>query len=200
MPRIRRTGFTLVELMLALTLTAIAAALAGTTMVAARRTGERVEAHGEVRGADVRLRAMLTDMLRHAPSGDRTSEPLLQIRRNVDGTVLEFLTTGVHAPFGAGPVWRATLWEDSTGLRLQAVPVREDVTTPAITMQLPNGAALDIEVLEPTRAGEAAAWRADWPIAQTRPSAVRLHWRQKDTPGEPLVVVLSPLATDGSGQ
>jgi prepilin-type N-terminal cleavage/methylation domain-containing protein len=200
MPRRRRTGFTLVELMLALTLTAIAAAVAGTTMVAARRTGERVDAHIAVSGADVRLRGMLMEMLRHAPAGERASEPLLQIQRNAEGTVLEFLTTGVHAPYGAGAVWRATLWEDSTGLRLQAVPVRDDVISPAIAMHVPKGAALDIEVLEPTRGGERAAWRADWPVAQTRPAAVRLTWRQDGTPGEPLVVVLSPLATDGSGQ
>ena len=110
MARAARSGFTLVELMVALTLTAIAAGVAGGTMMAARRTGERVEAHKQENEAEVRLRAVLTDMLRHAPPGDAATEPLLQLRRDADGLVLEFLTTGVQAPLGTGPRTSRCSW------------------------------------------------------------------------------------------
>jgi len=193
-----RSGFTLVELMVALTLTAVAAGVAGSTMMAARRTGERVEAHTQDNEADIRLRAVLTDMLRHAPPGEAASEPLLQLRREADGVVLEFLTTGVQAPLGTGPMWRATLWTDSTGLRLHAVPLRDASTTAEITLTVPQASALEVEVLELFREGDPAAWRADWPVFQTRPSAVRLSWRHNGETREPLVVALHPLVADGS--
>lgn len=194
--RLRR-GFTLLELMLALTLTAIAAGVAGASIVAARRTGERVDAHKADGEAEARLRAVLTDMLRHAPAADRTSEPLLQLQRGETGTVLTFLTTGVQLPLGTGPVWRATLMVDNSGLRLDAAPVRGGVGGVPITMQLPGIHTLEVDVLEAARAGELAQWRSDWPLAQTRPTAIAVRWQRSAETATPLVTALDPL---GAGQ
>jgi prepilin-type N-terminal cleavage/methylation domain-containing protein len=194
--RVRR-GFTLLELMLALTLTAIAASVAGASIVAARRTGERVDAHKADGEAEARLRAVLTDMLRHPPAADRTSEPLLQLQRNETGSILTFLTTGVQLPLGTGPVWRATLMIDSNGLRLDAAPVAGGARGIPITMQLPGVRTLDVDVLEVARAGDLAQWRSDWPLAQTRPAAIALRWQRATETATPLVTVLDPL---GAGQ
>ncbi len=194
--RVRR-GFTLLELMLALTLTAIAASVAGASLVAARRTGERVAAHKTDSEAEARLRAVLTDMLRHAPAADRTSEPLLHLQRNESGTILTFLTTGVQVPLGTGPVWRATLMVDSNGLRLDAAPVAGSARGIPITMQLTGIRTLDVDVLEAGRAGDLVQWRSDWPLAQTRPAAIALRWQRATETATPLVAVLDPL---GAGQ
>lgn len=193
-----RGGFTLVELMLALTLTAIAAGVAGASLVAARRTGERVDAHKAEGEAEARLRAVLTDMLRHAPSAERVSEPLLQIHRDVTGARLEFLTTGVQLPLGTGPVWRATLQMDSAGLVLDAAPLRTDVRAVPLTMHLSGVRSLDVEVLEERRVGELPVWRTDWPIAQTRPAAISLAWLTQGAAQAPLVVTLDPLGASGA--
>lgn len=198
--------------MLALTLTAIAAGIAGTTLTAARRTAETITLHERTAEADARLRALLTDMLRHgAPaamgSGARGEEALLRVTPTRYGGQLVFLSRGVTAPFGTGPVWRVTLGSDGEALVLDAEPVGARDGDPVFAMHtsLPGITHLDVEVLEPATAFDGARWRGDWPLAQARPAAVSLDWSRdardgagresaRDARRAPLVVALDPLA------
>lgn len=196
--RVPRRGFTLLELMIALTLTAIAAGVAGTALSAARGASARVADHRRHGEAELRLRAALADMLRHTPAAESVNEALLSIERNATGATLQFLSRGVRPPFGTGPVWRVRLTHDSDGLLLRAEPLAADSAEPPLLMRLPDAQALDVLVLERATGLDASRWRPDWPLVQSRPAAVALTWsRDPDTreagAEATLVVALDPL-------
>lgn len=190
-----RRGFTLLELMLALTLTAIAAGVAGTALFTARRASESVRAQRAQGESELRFRAALRDLLRHAPDAAQVDVPLLQVQSSTEGARLEFLSTGVRPPFGTGTVWRVILTSDSTGLLLRAMPLRAEEPEVPVEYRVPGATALQVEVMEgagdePTR----GAWRTDWPVPQMRPAAISLQWRAADrTEATPMVVRLAPL-------
>lgn len=196
----RRRGFTLLELMLALTLTAIAAGTAGVALSAARHASTRVAEHRRVGEADTRFRSLLADMLRHAPAAEQVSEPLLTISRDVAGTTLQFLSQGVRPPFGTGPVWRVQLRQERAGLLLHASVLADDAREVPVIMQLEGATAFDVVVLERARGFEAASWRADWPVAQSRPTAVGVSWSttmpRATNQARDFVVALDPLAAE----
>ncbi|WP_396204246.1 type II secretion system protein J [Gemmatimonas sp.] len=198
-----RRGFTLVELMLALTLTAITATVAGSALVSARRTAERVREHGSATADDSRWRAMLADMLRHPPRPDQASEPLLRLNREGSTSSLQFLTVGVREPLGTGSIWRAVVTEDSAGLLLTASPITAGASDPIVQYRLADAQLVNITVLEPATARDAARWRIDWPIAQQRPAAIAIEWRTAGPSGSgarpPLVQSLDPLGSAFEG-
>ena len=120
-----RTGFTLLEVLLALLLTAVAVAIASLALRTAVTARDRVAEHRETLERESRLRAMLTDMLRHAPSAGSVDEPLLRVWRTpTGGAQLVFLSTGVRVPFGTGPTWRVTLTQIWRGTRARCHPDR----------------------------------------------------------------------------
>ncbi len=195
-----RTGFTLLELAIALSLTAIAASVAAGALWSARRTSEAQVRFGAYEGAEMRWRALLTDMLRHAPAAERVDEPLLALRETAHGPVLRFLSQGVQEPFGTGIIWVVVVREDSAGVLLEAQPLRSPAASlpdlapqPVLLSRLPAAEALRIEVLE-SGGGDASGptadrrsdqadqrWRPDWSLAQMRPSAVTIRWRDRRT-------------------
>jgi general secretion pathway protein J len=197
-----RRGFTLLELLLAITLTAIAAGAAGTALSAARTASARVATHRAQGEAASRFRAMLTDLLHHAPAAEAVSEPLLVIGRDAVGTTLQFLSQGVRPPFGTGPVWRVRVSRDGDRLLLRADPLGADRSEPSVMMALTDMASFEVLALERANGLEGARWRPDWPLAQRRPAALALSWTRRDAddaPGRdggqdaPFVVALDPL-------
>jgi general secretion pathway protein J len=202
----RRRGFTLLELMLALTLTAVAAGIASTTLVAARRTSDVVTDHQRHTEADARLRVLLTDMLRHAPNAAMADEPLLSVRPTLTetdaGAALTFLSRGVRAPYGTGPIWTVSLQVIGDSLVLEAMPAPHENTAPAasaIRVALGGVHRLDVRLLAPATALDGARWRADWPLAASRPAAIAIQWAAdsaRATTLPPLVVALDPLQSE----
>lgn len=197
-----RAGFTLLELVVALTLTAIAATIAGTAVSAARRTEDVVQSHRTGDEADLRLRALLQDMLRHAPSAAQADAPLLSVREANDTTTLTFLSRGVQPPFGTGPIWQVTVRRELDSLRVDAVPLRDGVAAPLgvapsrvvpLRMAVGGVTAFTVRALEPATPLEAARWRNDWPLATARPAAIALTWARRGVTVAPVVVSLDPL-------
>jgi hypothetical protein len=167
----------------------------------------------------------LVDMLRHAPpatvvgretdmrdgldldsrddrAGRRESgrEALLRITPTAHGQQLVFLSRGVEAPYGTGPVWEVTVDSDGDSLRLEAVPLdaretaaRGGAARATLRASVPRIGQLDVAVLEPATALGGVRWRRDWPLAQSRPAAVSLTWRSGG-PAVPLVVALDALS------
>lgn len=196
MSRSRRPGFTLLELLVALTLTGIAAALAATALSAVRGARAAQLHAGARMQADAQLRSLLIDMLRHAPAASAIDAPLLELAPTPDGPRLEFVSTGVREPFGVGELWRVVVRRVGDSLQLRAEPLRETSSQAPLAVTLPNVTALAIEVQEVARRGEVAPWRADWPLRQQRPGAIRLQWRaggEAIAEASPLLVALSPL-------
>ena len=149
----------------------------------------------------MRWRALLTDMLRHAPSAERVNEPLLTLRETEYGPELRFLSQGVVEPFGTGAIWAVVVREDRLGVLLEAEPLGIPSATmpdgthpPALLARVPASGALQIELLEAAVGGAGvrngvdnnARWRTDWPLAQMRPSAITIRWQDRRT-GDPVV-------------
>ncbi len=198
-----RRGFTLLELLLAIMLTAVAVAIAGSALRTATTAGERVDAHRATLEHDARLRSTLTDMLRHPPSAESVDEPLIRLSASASGDAqLVFLSKGVRAPFGTGATWRVTLSVDDTGLVLDAQPIGAATDGTVLHTVQPGVHQLSIRVLErvdglSSTAGGArrdAQWRSDWPLDRTRPAMIALEFGDA-TLTPPLIVALDPLAT-----
>ena len=196
MRRVRRAGsrgFTLVETITALTLTAIVITIAASALASAGDARARIEQHQRTLEAESRWRAAVTDMLRHAPRADAVDEPLVRVSRAGGGAVLTFLSVGVVQPFGTGRIWRVTIAADSAGLQLDAEPIGTGRPAARLHTVLPHIRGFDVAVLESATAP--AIWRGDWPVERSRPALLRLSF---DGNGEtatplPLLVNLAPL-------
>ena len=189
-----RRGFTLLEVIVAITVTGLALTTAGMALTAARSTASRIQRHVARTEADSRVRALLTDMLRHAPSAEQVDEPLLIVDRSGGPPVLRFLSTGVREPYGTGAVWRVEVAVRDSALVVQVTPTGRDRAVASLTAVLYPVSSFDVRVLEHVTGLDAPAWRADWPIAQDRPRALEITWQQPaDNLASPLRVVLAPL-------
>ena len=193
----RKLGFTLIEVILAIALTAVAIGVAASALTTATNVRERVLLHRETMEQNVRFRTTLIDMLRHAPNADAVDEPLMRMTQAAGGVVqFLFLSTGVQTPYGVGGAWRVTIAGTPRGVTLDAVPVSSPTGGPVLhTVFRPTsteGQVLHVRFLEPSSGGNTPRWRDDWPLERTRPSAVSLRFSDHVT-SAPLIVELSPL-------
>jgi len=190
----RRSGFTLLEVIVAITVTGLALTTAGMALTAARNTAARIQMHEARTEADSRVRALLTDMLRHAPAAEQVDEPLLVVERSGGTPVLRFLSNGVGEPYGTGGTWLVEVTARDSMLVVRATPTGRDREATPLTATLSSVSGFEVRVLEHATALDAPAWRADWPLALDRPRAIELTWRlsSNDAP-MPLRVVLAPL-------
>ncbi len=190
----RRRAFTLIEVITAITLTAIVLGIAGGALSAAGATRTTVLRHQHTLEADSRLRATLSDMLRHVPNAESVNEPLLRVLRHANGdAALVFLSNGVREPFGTGHAWRVTLSLGDSGLMMDAVAIGRDHADTRLRTTVLGVDSLQIEVLEEARVGESTQWRTDWPLERARPALVRLRFGTAPNAPSPLVVALAPL-------
>ena len=188
-----RGGFTLLEVMLAIVLTAVAVATASLALRTATTARDRVAEHRQTLERVSRLRTMLTDMLRHAPSASAVDEPLLRVWRSPAGeTQLVFLSKGVRAPFGTGPTWRVMLTQTASGLTLDATPIGVGADQAALHTVLPGVQDMSVQLLDLPGGLSDARWRSDWPLERSRPGTIAVSFGNSLPP---LVVALDPLAT-----
>ncbi len=191
----RRAGFTLLEVLLAILLTAMAVAIASIALRTAVIARDGVAEHRDTLERESRLRAMLTDMLRHAPSAGSVDEPLLRTWNTpTGGTQLVFLSKGVRAPFGTGSTWRVTLTATDVGLQLDAAPVGVGADDTALHTVVPGVTTFSVQVLEQAGGIASPRWRSDWPLERARPAMIALGFGDDDA-HPPLVVSLDPLAS-----
>lgn len=188
----RRGGFTLVEVLLALVITSVVITLAYGTVRAGTDTGDRaarVRSGVQARGA---AREFLADAFRHALIGVPSGPAVFEL---TDGTgpdglphdELRFLTRGVLSPFGAGELWSVRLSADSIVV-VDAITERPSADG-RIAATFPGARGLDIRVLP---AGAEAPWRDIWDDAGQAPRAVSVSFVGADgrADGPPLVVRL----------
>jgi hypothetical protein len=196
----------LLEVMVALVLTAVAVTIAGGALRAATIAGDGVARHRETLERSARLRSMLTDMLRHAPASDAVGEPLMSVSSASDGSArLVFLSRGVRAPFGSGAIWRVSLSAGDSGLVMDAVPIGASRDLSHLHSVISNVRALRVAFLERTvqmagaQGTAAVRWREDWPLTNVRPAMIALSFLGHDVVAQgptmaepPLVVSLDP--------
>jgi general secretion pathway protein J len=191
-----RRGFTLLEVLIALMLTAVAVTIAASALRAATTARERVLAHERRDGQWLRLRAQLTDMLRHAPSAESVDEPLLRVTHDAVGVAsLTFLSNGVRPPFGAGATWRVSLTVMDSALVVDATPIGADGTdVTRLHVVLDDVGTMRVQLLERAGGLSGAQWRDDWPLERALPAAVALSFGSDVAP---LTVTLDPLPAGG---
>lgn len=202
-----RAGFTLMEVITALTVTALVATLAAASLRAGMDVRERVQTHRTTTEAEARATAWIGTMLRHAPTPSAVDEPLLRISQGAfraaggeSTDALTFLSQGVEAPIGSGQIWRVSLAVQNDGLHLIAAPVNSSSNRIPLETVLPHVTGLLVEALDVRGGpGNTAVWRRDWPVLRTMPTALRLTIALRSgEPREPLVFDLAPLANAAS--
>lgn len=199
-----RRAFTLVEVMVALVVTGMVAALAYAASSAGLATQAQLDRYRDGEGNESVVRALLADALRHQVEGRRGGAEVFSVANRVagDGTAADSLhltTRGVQAPLGVGDRWIVDAWRDGDTLHLSAAPAAE-ATVPAGGPDAPRGAlarlapvrvrlagvrGFDVQLLG---RGPVVPWRADWPEGDVAPDAVALTLAYADRPGSRLLV------------
>lgn len=196
---VSRRGFTLIEVMVALTITALVAALAGAALRAATDVRERVQLHRSTVDSEARMLSWLATMLRHPPAASAVDEALLTISRTTTGSdSITFLSQGVEGTAGMGRVWRVSVTTREDGLHLHAVPINRMTARVPLESVLPHIRQLSVQALEPNNLSPGSTqWRPDWPVLQSMPRALRVTLL--GTRGEPLMSVVLPVGVQGAG-
>jgi len=151
----RRSGFTLLELLVAIVVAGVVALLVYGIIGVALDTEARVTARRDVLQREIAFRAVLTDALRAVRQADR-SEPetfVLEEDQGPDGLPrdrLSFVTAGGTPPLTGDADWHVTVEVTDEGLVLAAYPV--GLAAPRVTvLRLPGVAGLDAEIVVPGR-------------------------------------------------
>ncbi len=174
----RRRGFTLLEVLVALVVTGLVASLAFGAASAGLDVTARLERVRRDEGGALALRSVLHDALRHAEPGsggtDTTfampgTSPTLGAPHD-PSVALRFVTRGVRPPLGTGGRWAVELSTSRDGLTLRAAPLDEDATP--LRIVAPAVAGLDVSVLESV----GGPWRDRWSRPDAPPVAVRIRF------------------------
>lgn len=190
----RRHGFTVLELLVALTLTAVALTLTGTALSAARSTEAAIDRSRSSTLPSAQARELLTDLLRHLPRPDEVDGPLLTLVSGDRTPALTFLSRGLDAPLGTGPIWSIRLSQRGDSVVIEAAPLRAGADVVPRRLLIPHAAALEIDALVALPGGEVER-RPDWSSPVQRPTALGIRWGHgaDRVTGTALLVSLDPL-------
>ncbi|PYO33984.1 MAG: hypothetical protein DMD37_13635 [Gemmatimonadetes bacterium] len=178
----RASGFTLLEVMVAIVLTSLIVLLAyGAAQVS-------YDAHARL-SADLRavqqgraFRELLQDALRSARAPQRPGDPLFTLHAGR----LSFVTAGGGPPLDPDYDWLLTVGPtaDGGGLELSATPVGR-VPAAVVTIPVPDVTRWDVRALAPSL----PQWLEEWPRTTLLPRAVAITMWHDSTPvGLPLQV------------
>lgn len=189
----QRQGFTLMEVMMAITITALVATVAAAALRAGLDVRERVGTHRLTVDAEARAMEWLSTMLRHPPEANAVTEPLLQITHLASGSdSVVFLTRSASPTAGTGAIWRVSLHADMNGLHVNAASTRDVSAAPVLSL-LPHIRTVRADALNPASGN--SEWLREWPVLRSAPAALRLTFGLIDgSTQSPMVFVMSPLA------
>jgi prepilin-type N-terminal cleavage/methylation domain-containing protein len=181
-----RRGFTLVEVIVALSVTALVASLAYATVQAGLDTGERIRALRDGPDAEAAVRDLVSRALRHADHGGPGGGAVFVLVPGPlrAGPRLRFVTRGMETTPGASAAWVMSVGADRAGLLVEAFPMDED--RPPLRARLASVRDLVVQVAP---AGPGFSWRSDWPTPEDAPALVSLTFVGHDgrPRGAPLV-------------
>ncbi|MGH7470165.1 MAG: PulJ/GspJ family protein [Longimicrobiales bacterium] len=192
----RRPGFTLFELLVAMVLVSVVALLTYGTARAGIDTNERLEQHRTEVEAQAIVRALLLDALRHPTEGGGAAmnDLLFTIddavtRDGLPSDGVHFLSRGITSPLGTSAPWSVSLTPSDGGLRLLALPGQ--VGPAPIDVLLPRARGLNVHVLSRTAD---STWLERWDVPGRVPAAVSLEFlSERGSPVAPPLVVHSAL-------
>lgn len=172
--RSRRSGFTLLELLLAILVTGIVALVAYAAITAGLDTLDRVDAHRRETQSRALFRPLVSDALRHIADAGAGGAAVFEITPSegtVRGESLAFLTRGVESPLGSSALWKLRIFTSASGLNVHADPL-EDVGHPAITTVVPGVHEMRVRVLQ-TR--QDRVWVTNWNSPRQHPYAIKIE-------------------------
>jgi prepilin-type N-terminal cleavage/methylation domain-containing protein len=169
---VRRGGFTLVEVLVTLTVTSLVATLAWATLGAGYDAGNRVRSAHDGLAAQVAARSLVTTALRLAEGGTPGGDAVFVLSRMPDGVAqrLQVRSRGVAEPFGASATWTVTLDAGPAGLEFLATPLEPGA--PPVRAELPSAEGASIVV---AAAGTPDTWLDDWPRTDLAPAVVAVR-------------------------
>lgn len=180
----RSTGFTLIEIMVALVITSLVALLAYGVAQVGYDARARVVGHlRDVQSARA-FRTLLGDALRNVRTPDHTDEPGFVLQ---NGT-LSFVAAGGAPPLDPDYNWLIRIAPGPHGLELAATPLgRADAVR--VTFRSADITNWNVRVLDPN----SGQWIQDWSTPGITPRAISASfWHNSVTTGSPLEIVLWP--------
>lgn len=189
-----RRGFTLIELVIALTLVGVVALLVYGAANAALDTQSRIEERQLAVRAERAWLALVEDALRNARPGAAYGAPVFIVEQNSDPEGrprdrLKFITAGGTPPLTADADWEVTIEPTDAGLTMVAAPVGVDAP-PRLLVGLPGKTGLDVRV---HGASMEAEWLEDWRLDRLVPRAIELTYWTDSGPSGPPVLLNLPL-------
>lgn len=185
-----RPGFTLLEISIALVITALVVSLAYAASQAGIDTQGRLDSHRSTGESMTSARALLGDALRHAIRGVRGGPATFEIvrRPSLEGDSLTFHTRGIVPPLGTSEVWTAALFVRNGELVFEAWPTNAFEKSQTVRVTVGGIAAVQVLTLGRTQGG---AWSEQWDDPSITPQAVKIELAgAADSPSsnpEPLV-------------
>lgn len=167
-----RRGFTLIELMIALVIGSVVVLLAYSTLRAGIDVESRVTDAREADETTTALRAMLSDALRHAVTGDAREAAGLHTETNGSGntTRLVFVSRGVTSPLGGSAAWLIGLTADTAGVKLDATALDSARTPLRLVARGPTSFAVRFLAIDDSK------WRTEWNDPTRLPVAVEVRF------------------------
>jgi prepilin-type N-terminal cleavage/methylation domain-containing protein len=177
-----KSGFTLLEIMVAIVLTSIVVLVAYAMAQATFDARATLATHLRQTESARALRELLRDALRNARAPQRPGDPGVTLSQNN----LSFVAAGGAAPLDPDYDWQITLSPTPRGLQFTAVPLGHAPAT-QVSFLVPDVTRWDVRLLAP----QGADWLADWSEPKVMPRAVTISfWNGTRTAIAPLHLVL----------
>ena len=188
----RRSGFTLIELVASIVLTAVVSLLVYGAVQAARDVDTRLsEEHRSLQSA-LAMRLLLQSVLAGAQPIFFAPDTVLVLEKRTSGRGapadrLRLITSGEFPPLTPGADWLVSLEAARSGLQLTGAPIGVR-TRPHTLATLPGVTGLRVRV---RNSDSGAGWLDQWSFPALLPEAVELtYWTESGTVGVPLSVSL----------
>lgn len=189
----RRAGFTLIEVLVSIVLTAVVSLLVYGVVQAGRDTQARIadEHHSLLNALTMRL--LLEGALAGAQTTFLAPDTMFVLEnrvsaRGIPQDRLTFVASGDLPPLSPGADWVVTLEPTGEGLRLTGGPL--GIRTPSrLLALLPGVTGLAVRVKDP---GGDTDWSQEWNFQAVLPAAVELtYWTDSGRVALPLTVSLA---------
>jgi prepilin-type N-terminal cleavage/methylation domain-containing protein len=182
----RRTGFTLLEVMVAIVLTSIVVAVAYAMTQAGIDARTRLTTHLRAAQSTRAAREILRDAIRNARAAQSAGDPRGGVVLSND--TLSFVAAGGASPLDPDYDWRFSIAPGRGGLNVAATALGH--AQPAtVTFTIPDITRWSVWMLAP----DGHTWRTDWTEPVLMPRAVVIgFWNGNHLSGLPLHIALWP--------
>jgi prepilin-type N-terminal cleavage/methylation domain-containing protein len=188
-----RSGFTLIEVLVSIVLTAVVALVVYGAVGAARDTQARIAHERKSLQSALAMRLLLGGALAGAQATFLAADTtfVLENRTNARGIPQDrvtLTTSGNLPPLSSGADWIVTLEASGQGLRLVGRPMGFRAPARLLAL-LPGVSGLSVRVRHLDLGGN---WSDEWPSPEVLPEAVELvYWTESAPVGVPLTVSLA---------